>query len=281
MLLNPNCSEVVAKLDVTTKQEAKEILEDIGLKVIRYDPYVSLYSGGHFSEKYWMIIDPKNPNSPDFKCSSHLAISKNAYFDDEGIWIDGSQHSQHQMYSTIKRISDALPEVEFTGHDGGGSFNELFDEWIKKGAVQIEDFQTEIRDEIKLLLRDPIIINTIRSFEAVDIAIKKGAAQQDKYTLLKGAIKKSATNRKEDLIEKKKQEVIQWEEEWIKKNPGSKRDFKMPPDKKLFEDILHTYDYQINGTLYLMITNKKLAQVFLQDDQKILDELEKMVSKRK
>lgn len=281
MLLNPNCSEIVAKLDVGSIQEAREIIEDIGMKVIRYDPYISLYSGSRFNERYWIIVDPKSKNSPDFKCHARLTISRGAYYDEEGIWIDGHQHSQHQLYETIKRIWDVIPGIEFMGHDGGGSFNEIYGEWVDKGAQPIEDFQTEIRDEIKVLLRDPIIINTIKSFQAVDIAIKKRVAQQDKYALLKEAIKKSATNRKEELIEKKKKEVLEWEDEWMKKNPGSARDFKMEPDKKLFEDILHTYDYQINGTLYLMVTNKKLAQVFLQDDQKILDELGKMVSRYK
>jgi hypothetical protein len=281
MLLNPNCSEVVAKLDVGSIQEAREILEDIGMKVIRYDPYISLYNGSRFNDRYWIIVDPKSKNSPDFKCHARLTISKASYYDEEGIWIDGSQHSQHQLYETIKRIWDMMPGIEFMGHDGGGSFNEIYDEWVDQGAQPIEDFQTEIRDEIKLLLRDPIVINTIRSFKAVDIAVNKKTVQQDKYKLIVEAIRKSAGQRKSVLIEKKKQEVLEWEEQWKKNNPGSKRDFKMSPDKELFEDILHTYDYQINGTLYLMITNKVLAQVFLQDDQKILDELEKMVSKRK
>ena len=284
-LLQTNCSEVIAKLDVASFSDARDILEEIGMKVIKYDPYLSLYHGGRFSEKYWMVIDPKNPNSPDFQHTAKLSLTRANYdeSDKEAIWIDGHQHSQHQLYPTIKRISDALG-LQFDGYDGGGSFNEIYDEWIKKGAVPLEDFQTDIRNEIKILLRDPIVIKTIKSFKAVEIAVKKKVVQQDKYALLIEAIKKSMLNRKTELIEKQREKEIKNHEEWEKRlneeHPDRKPEpLKMPSDKELFTYIERHCDFAINGTLYLMVTNKKLAQVFLQNDQKILDELGKMLSK--
>jgi len=286
MILNPNCSEVIAKLPVSNMNEAKRLLKSIGLKIIRYDPYVSLYENGRFeySKKYTMIIDPENPNSPDFEHTAKLSVGRGSYEDDGGIWMEGHQHSQHQLYPTIKRIIEGIPDVEFSGYDGGGSFNELYDKWVEEGAKTIPDYQHEIRDEIKSLLKDKDVKNAIKSFYAVDLAVKKRYAEQDKYKVLREAVKKSVDRRKKQIIKNRKILLIKrhnkWEKELNEEHPDRKSEpFKMPSDEEVFTEFKRTYDFHILGAFYTVISNKQIAEVFLQKDQKTLQVLGKMVNK--
>ena len=129
MILNPNCSEVVCKLEnVGSVAEAKKLLKDIGIEVASMRNYIRFSDnrGGGY------LMDTDNPNSPDFENGSYLAVRNTSYqeFGGKGIYIEGHQHCQSQMYPTIDKIQKELG-CTFEGYDGGGGFEELFEEWKK------------------------------------------------------------------------------------------------------------------------------------------------------
>jgi hypothetical protein len=143
-ILNPNCSEVVCKLPATTMDEAKKTLEGIGIKVVNVEWYVD------FSDDTQMnyIVDPNNPNSPDFMHRAHLYIAED--FEAQGIFIIGHQHCQAQLFSTMRAIEKGL-HIKFDGYDGG-DIKEYAD-WKRKGEEMMPDWQAQQRKWIRLLLK--------------------------------------------------------------------------------------------------------------------------------
>lgn len=74
MILNPNCSSMVFRLDVITREEALENLKKIGIYEI--EVYKKEYVENHWNDKSTMILlDLENPNAPNFKHNEDLYLS--------------------------------------------------------------------------------------------------------------------------------------------------------------------------------------------------------------
>lgn len=248
-LLNPNCSEVIARLPVKNITEGKNLLKSIGLDVIRFDPYLHMHilSPKGKEEKYNMIADPDNPNMPDFEHRSTFYLGKSDYNGEEGIYVQGHQHCQRQLYATIKKIQDKLG-IDFYGHDGGGAFKELFEEWLKGGKV-IDDYQKPLYDKIRKILEDEKIKNVVTNvFEVVDCVENKKHTAKEKYILLKKAYKEYLEQNKEELIKEKKEDE------------RYKNIVKDATDQQIFEQITNQAMIFYLDPMFNILENKKLRE---------------------
>jgi hypothetical protein len=251
-LLNPNCSEIIARLPVNTLPEGKKLLKSVGLEIIRFDPYIDMHVNMKIPmmEKGNYIIDPENPNLPDFKFHSRLTIERADFERDEGIYVVGHQHSQPQLYPTIKKISDKIG-VEFKGYDGGYDFEECFEDWINKGQPKT-DHQDEIRKSVKKLLRIPEIKNLAKNvFYAIDYIESKDLSEAQKYKMLIEEYKKYCEKNKKKIIKE------------TKDNEEYKNILKGMEDEKIFEEAVKRDIDKNVSSLFHILNDKKIRKFFL------------------
>lgn len=249
-LLNPNCSEVIARLPVKNITEGKNLLKSIGLDILRMDPYLNMHillPNGK-EEEYNMITDPDNPNLPDFEHHSTFYLKRTDYDGNEGIYIQGHQHSQIQLYPTIKKIQDKLG-IDFYGYDGGGDFEEIFESWLNEGAKN-EDFQIAFKKEIIKLRESKIIKETAQNiFEVVDCVENKKHTKREKYILLKKAYEKYLNENKKELIKEKREDE------------RYKNMLKNTSDEEVFNQIVSQAMFRYLDILFTSYTNKKIFEV--------------------
>jgi len=148
IILNPNCSEIVFRLNIPKKETLKR-LEKIGVKEIEFD-CSDLYSlHKEKGEKTKELGDIDNPNIPDFKNSAHVSLGDGEWDRPEKEGIDKSkshiyahQHSQHQMFPTLLKIENEFQDVlEEEPFSSGGSI-EPYDDW-KNEEETIPNYQDE------------------------------------------------------------------------------------------------------------------------------------------
>jgi hypothetical protein len=137
--LNPNCSEVVFQLrGFKAREEALQMLNKIGIfeiEVVDGD-FWDISSGDETTTK--MLSDVDNPNLPDFANQATLEIKDNLEF--FGFSIVGKEHSQAQLFSTMKKIEKRFGGDWF-GNDGGSDEN--YRDWISKGCKAVPSYQDE------------------------------------------------------------------------------------------------------------------------------------------
>lgn len=142
MTLNPNCSELVFKLDekIKTKREALEKLAKIGIYEVEIDNYYD-YSEESKKEKVAMLVDEDNPNLPDFEYHAGLTLDK----DPEGFVISFHQHCQAQGFPTLDKIERKFDGI-WQPNDGGGLGDyEMWDGKIGKGVLNKEQKARRIK----------------------------------------------------------------------------------------------------------------------------------------
>ena len=260
-ILNPNCSEVVARLPVKNITEGKKLLKSIGLDIVRHDPYIHMHK---ISEKYNRIIDPENPNSPDFEHRAYLNLSKGNYEHGDGVYVVGHQHSQHQIFKTIEKIQSEL-NVEFFGYDGGYNFEECFNDWLDK-ETDVPDHQDDIRAEIEILLKQKKIQQTIEGvFLAVDITTNKKYSDKQKYDYLAKTVDEIVEDRKEELIAKRRKESKEIHDR-IQKETGMKHKMRRESDQEIFDHLKQFYHFQYTESLFNCIEYKQIRKSFLGRD---------------
>lgn len=134
-ILNPNCSELIMRLDIS-KKEALEELEEIGIKEIELTngEFWGKNAFGNKDKKEKWLADRDNPNIPDFKNTATLAIDKGDINSNkkekDKCTIVAHQHCQHQLFPTLKKIENHLG-VEWEAYDGGSI--EEYDGWLETG----------------------------------------------------------------------------------------------------------------------------------------------------
>jgi len=219
MILNPNCSELVCRLPTESMEEAKEMLEKIGIDVERF----SMYSFSDEESNH--LVDYDNPNLPDFQNHAYMVLQKGHDGDEESIHIVGHQHCQVQLYETVKKIQ-AADLGEFYGYDGGGGFEEEYNEWFY-GNVKNDDYQKGMREIILGLINNEQVKDEI-NYLLNDLPL---------YTNL--ALNKSETKRK----------IIDELNRIVEKN--------IPEDAS---DYIIEY---IANAMYIMMGHKKIQKKFL------------------
>ena len=156
MRLNPNCSELVLRLDDNwTKKEFIEECKRIGIYFIEINSK-EFYKWDTSGDKMIVVFDKDNPNMPDFTNTSSMILyedgEENGY-GDEGLRVDCHQHCQHQLFPTLFKIENHFGGEVF-GQDGGSSGG--YYEWINKGHKPIKNYQDAIsRKKRKELLKRP------------------------------------------------------------------------------------------------------------------------------
>jgi len=192
-LLNPNCSEMICRLPTASMDEAKKMLEGIGLELVDMPWYISFSDD---VEKDY-IVNPENPNSPDYMYHAYLHLVKD--FEEKGIFVVGHQHCQHQLYSTIDKIEQAL-KVSFFGSDGGYDFDEEYKDWknkkfevpvlepryeamngqkVQKGeTIPVKDYHKSMRKRIREFFEDK------KFMEEVEALFKKSRILKDNEIIL-------------------------------------------------------------------------------------------------
>jgi hypothetical protein len=179
-------------------EEAKEFIEKKNkMIVIEFDPnHLSRFGTDGV---VMQIIDPQNPNMPDFENGAILRIVSGRYEEygeevdeknaekkvvETGIYIMGHQHSQHQLYETIERIQQRS-DLTFYGYDGGSSFTELYEEWKKRGGVaSVPDYQRVTRNIAKIFFTEKEYESEYkRLFDIIEVVTEKSEAEmlQKKY----------------------------------------------------------------------------------------------------
>lgn len=153
MQINPNCSEIIAKLPVTSMEEAIAFIEkNSNIQVIHYDHYLGSLASG--IEEQYNIIDPDNPNSPDFRQGSYIMINTRTGMNDEGKEehiICAHQHTRSQLYPTIEKLMNEK-KLDFDGYDGGSDFDYLFKAWQEeKNDTPPEDLHRDLREMMAIL----------------------------------------------------------------------------------------------------------------------------------
>lgn len=137
----PNCSEVVYHISDMSKEEILNVLEQHGIEKVSMKGFYSFSP----EDEIEMLSDTDNPNLPDFRYNAYLKIEEGyagcgTY--EGGACVVGHQHCQRQLFPTMHKIEQLIPTSEWSGDDGGNI--EEYEEWVEKGAHQIEPFQDEI-----------------------------------------------------------------------------------------------------------------------------------------
>jgi len=253
-ILNPNCSEVIARLPVKTIAEGKKLLRSIGLDILRVDPYLHMHimtQNGKI-ENDNAIIDPDNPNLPDFTNHARLSLRRTNYEEGEGIYIDGHQHCQVQLYPTIKKIQDELG-IQFQGYDGGYNFERDFENWLNNGG-EIKDYQQPLRDEIKRLLKEKKIKEMVENvFEVVDCIENKEHSPKEKYLLLRRAYKEYLEENKKALIKERREDE------------RYKNFAKKESDDEIWKNIMEVSMWTYMDPMFNVLNDEKLRKIFLKD----------------
>lgn len=158
VMLNPTCSELVMRFEGKTKQELISALNEIGIiEIERLENFWGWerksFKEGVDDEEIadlnaikHVLVDKDNQNTPDFKYHSHILIEEHfkGYSDEEDtLAIVAHQHSQHQIFPTIKKIEEHF-DVRVEGFDGGGDAQYL--EWVEKRKTKIPDYNKEYEE---------------------------------------------------------------------------------------------------------------------------------------
>jgi len=134
MELNPNCSELVMRLNIPVK-DVLEKLKTIGIYEVKFKR--TFEDGTSFV--YQELLDEKNKYLPDFRYHANIRVCG---FENE-TEIIAHQHCSHQIFKTLDRI-ERLFGMNFHGHDGGSTYD--YEEWLKNGKP---DPEIEMDDEWK------------------------------------------------------------------------------------------------------------------------------------
>lgn len=147
IILNPNCSEIIMRLDISKKNVLKR-LEKIGIKEIEFNE-IDIYDWGKTEDKTKEIADKNNPNIPDFNNLAHIQIHEGEWNtpEEKGIektksYVYAHQHCQHQMFPTLKKIEDELQgDLLDEPFSSGGSI-ENYEDWKDK-EEKIPNYQDD------------------------------------------------------------------------------------------------------------------------------------------
>lgn len=148
-LLNPNCSEVIFRpSEDMTRRQLVRALKEIGIHEVDILGYYSWEP----NEKVKMLLDVDNPNIPDFENHATLDISQRDPEDEEPyeVRIVGSQHCQHQLFKTMRKIEKSV-RGSWEGYDGGTTAD--YENWIEDGEPVVEDYQKKHKEKRDDLLR--------------------------------------------------------------------------------------------------------------------------------
>ena len=267
-MLQPNCSEVIAKLPMQSKKKAIEFLKENGFEVIPLDLF-SLRFGRTLSIKEInnIVVDPENPFSLDIEHGSDIVLVKGDYGDGAGYYIRGHQHCQIQMYPTLERMADRMG-LSLEGFDGGGDFDESFEEWKKDGRpAPSHSYQTNMNEELQLIFADEKIKKmTEDTMNVMDYVICKEEGHKEKVEFVKAAIKDFSESRRDMIIEK--QRTSHLDNEALRNKTASKDELEktLPPENKLFEEGQEKY-LNIYGIIaFLVITNAQIRRILLGRD---------------
>ena len=265
LMINPNCSEVVGKLPVKTIKEAKKILKDIDIEVIRYDAYIHLHAGTKFSEKHNRIIDPSNPNSPDFANRSSIGLYRGNYEGGNGVYVVGHQHCQRQLFATIEKISGEI-KVDFHGYDGGYDFEDCYNEWLER-EEDVKDLQKAVREEVEIILAHKSM-QEIKDglFFTINIITGKKYSDGEKYKHLVKIVEKIMNERKKELVGKRRKETKKMYDKVVKET-GITDTMKQESDDDIFKHLKQFYHWQYTEPLFICITQPKIRKVFLHRDE--------------
>jgi hypothetical protein len=159
--------------------------------------------------------------------------------------------------------------VKFEGYDGGGSFEDDYNEWKKEGRPLPKfSFQKNIKDELQLIFSDPLIKKmTEDTMSVVNYVVCKDDAHKEKVEMVKAAVKTISEKRREFIIEKEKTERTSW----VERNPNAtytKEELEklIPDDNKLFEEGQEKYLKIYGVAAFLVITNKTIRRTLLGRD---------------
>lgn len=260
-MLNPNCSEIVAKLPVQSIQEAREFLErNSNIKTIKYNSYFDLLPLSEDEIKY-NVVDPDNPNTIDFYRGSTMQILEGDYDSGDGIYVVAGEHGQHQLYDTIHKLSKEKNLV-FYGFDGGAGFDEMYLKWLDNaGPGSVEDLQEKIRKIVKKFFENnqfhrdltnmSEIIRTVASpYEAEEI--------QQKHVK---KIMKKILNKSTEIQEEIYTYVRELREE------DEHDTYATQSDEEMYEDIIDNLKKGVSNALILCVQNKEAKEIFFNNEK--------------
>lgn len=268
-MLQPNCSEVIAKLPMRSKKKAIEFLKENGFEVVPMDLF-SLRFGRVLPMKDIdnIVVDPENPFSLDIEHGSDIVLVRGDYGDGTGYYIRGHQHCQIQMYPTLERMVERM-DLSLEGFDGGGDFDECFEGWKKDGRpVPSHSYQTNMKEELQLIFADEKIKKmTEDTMKVMDYVICREDGYKEKVEFVKAAIKEFSEGRRNMIIEKQRTRHL--DTEALRNKTATKDELEkiLPPENKLFEEGREKY-LNIYGILaFLVITNAQIRRTLLDRDK--------------
>jgi len=236
-MLNPNCSEMVMKLeDVSTVKEAIELLRSEGFIVEKINRYVDFSK-----DKSVEIMDKDNPNLPDFAHGAHLSIYKGDYDAGNGIYIVGHQHCQHQLYATIYRL-ESIFGGDFEGYDGGYDFEDCYNNWLDKGKPDVMTSNVELRERASKILLDKT------EYGELSKMFRRNRSWETRKNALMEYCRKK--------IYAERQKYIEPEDEASKKITG---------DKERYLQAMNTSAIELMKVLYVCIENKNIRNLILEE----------------
>jgi len=132
-MLNPNCSELVLRIEKYSQAEVLRILRERGII-----PAMATDTPNESWFWRYLFADQENQNIPDYTYHASIGlVDRN---------IEAGQHNQHQLFLTMYRIREALkaalPGFDEDWQSNGGS-TEFYQEWIEEGQPAFPDYQDE------------------------------------------------------------------------------------------------------------------------------------------
>lgn len=133
MELNPNCSEVVLRLDGYAREQVLEALALFGITL----------SGKARGSGGWSMMemaDDSSPYVPDYAHGATIELIQFDAPDGTRLWLEAFQDSQPQLFPTMDRIADVL-RLAFAGFEadwkGSSGSIEHYHDWIAAGRPDV------------------------------------------------------------------------------------------------------------------------------------------------
>jgi len=268
MMINPNCSEIVAKLPVQKIEDAKDFLEkNSNIKVIKFDSYHGMLSG-LMEDTSPNIVDPDNPNTLDFNHGSTMSIYEGNYSDydcdgDTGIFIVASQHCQHQLFETIHKLKDEKG-LEFYGFDGGGGFDDNYDTWLDEfGRGKTPDYQDNIRKITKKILKNKKTIKELNNMNEITKTVTSAwEAREIREKNIKIFLKKLQENDKEF------QKDVQAYVKALRENDNDKWTANKT-DEELANSMFDNMKHGVAKSVMLCMESEELREIFFNNAREV------------
>ena len=163
-MLNPNCSELVIRLPSDmSREEILEELKKIGIYEVDIKNWWS-WGGSEEDRKFeGYLFDKDNPNSPDYEYHAYIELRDGRPYGINGYIISASQHCQHQLFPTLRKIEKHF-NTEVESYDGGSTTP--YEDWISQGEPKIDNYnEAHKAKRIKLLLELGLITELEATYE--------------------------------------------------------------------------------------------------------------------